>query len=111
MVIGFFARGAVLPQRLLILQISQLPLFAGFLTASFFPLAVLPLAFFEATLATATFARQKWMTLSFHFSISWFPQPQQTCAQAHLSPVPAAFPFIETKHKFCKPVQEVKVVR
>ncbi len=56
MVTGFFERGVVLEAAARDATDFALAAFAGFLTASFFPLAALPLAFFEATLETATFA-------------------------------------------------------
>ncbi len=114
-VIGFLARGAVFAAAALDFTDLAVAAFAGFLTASFFPLAVLPLAFFEATLETATFAVEVDDAV---FSFSDFLDAPAVSADATdlragtpFLTVPAVFPFVETRHKFCKPVHELKVVK
>lgn len=109
-VIGFLERGTVFAAAVLDVTDFAVAAFAGFLTASFFPLAVFPLAFFEATLATATFAVEV-DDSAFPFSVFWVPAaPMDFLAGTPFLTVPA-FPFVDTRHKFCSPVHVVKVVK
>lgn len=109
-VIGFLERGTVFAAAALDFTDFAVAAFAGFLTASFLPLAVFPLAFFEATLATATFAVDVDDSASPFTDLFVSATATDLRAGTPFLTVPA-FPFVDTRHKFCSPVHVLNVVK